>query len=40
MDIQIPQPVADLKAIRRQYHSAEIEQTKDEKLGRFPGRPK
>jgi polyphosphate kinase 2 (PPK2 family) len=28
MDIPIPQPVADLMAIRRQYHSAMIEQTK------------
>jgi PPK2 family polyphosphate:nucleotide phosphotransferase len=40
MDIKIPQPVADLKAIRRQYHSAEIEQTKDEQLGLLPGGPK
>jgi hypothetical protein len=32
--------VADLKAIRRQYHSAEIEQTKDEQLGLLPGGPK
>ena len=37
MDIQIPQPLADLKAIRRQYHSAMIEQTKDEQLSLLPG---
>jgi len=29
MDIQIPRPLADLKAIRRQYHSAMTEQTKE-----------
>jgi len=40
MDIQIPQPVADLKAIRRQYHSAMIEQTKEEQHGLLPGGPK
>jgi hypothetical protein len=40
MDIQIPQPLADLKAIRRQYHSAMIEQTKEEQLGLLSGGPK
>jgi hypothetical protein len=40
MDIQIPRPVADLKAIRRQYHSAMIEQTKEEQHGLLPGGPK
>ena len=35
MDIQIPKPFVDLKAIRRQYHSAKIEQTKDESAACF-----
>lgn len=39
MDIQIPKPFVDLKAIRRQYHSAKIEQTKDEKRGLLPFGP-
>ena len=39
MDVQIPKPLVDLKAIRRQYHSAKIEQTKDEKRGLLPFGP-
>ena len=40
MDIQIPKPLVDLKAIRRRYHSAKAEQTKDEQLGLLAGGPK
>jgi polyphosphate kinase 2 PPK2 len=32
MDLKIPKPSVDLKAIRRQYHSAKIEQDKDQRL--------
>jgi PPK2 family polyphosphate:nucleotide phosphotransferase len=40
MDFQIPKPLVDLKAIRRQYHSAKIEQTKDGQRDLLPARPK
>ncbi len=40
MDIQIPKPLVDLKAIHRKYHSAKIEQTKDQQRGQLPPRPK
>ena len=40
MDIQIPKPLVDLKAIHRKYHSAKIEQTKDKQRGLLPARPK
>ena len=40
MDIQIPKPLVDLKAIHRKYHSAKIEQTKDQQRGLLPARPK
>jgi hypothetical protein len=32
MKLQIPKPSADLKAIRLRYHSAKIEQKKNEQL--------
>ena len=39
MDFQIPKPLVDLKAIRRQYHSAKIEKTKGGQGGLLPARP-
>jgi hypothetical protein len=39
MDVQIPKPLVDLKAIRRQYHSAKIEKTKGGQGGLLPARP-
>ena len=38
MDLKIPKPSVDLKAIRLQYHSAEIEQEKVRQLGAHPGK--
>ena len=40
MDIQIPKPLVDLKAIRRKYHAAKIEQTKDKQRGPIQPDPK
>jgi PPK2 family polyphosphate:nucleotide phosphotransferase len=40
MDLQIPKSSVDLKAIRRRYHTAEIEQKKDEQLNHLPGEQK
>ena len=40
MAIQIPTPLVDLKAIRRQYHSAKVEQMKDGQRRLLPTRPK
>ena len=40
MDFQIPKPLVDLKAIRRQYHSAKIEQTKDGQRDLLPASSK
>jgi hypothetical protein len=37
MDLKIPKPSVDLKAIRLQYHSAKIEQDKDQRLDDHPG---
>jgi polyphosphate kinase 2 (PPK2 family) len=38
MDLKIPKPSVDLKAIRLQYHSAEIEQEKDQRLNAHPSK--
>jgi len=38
MDLKIPKPSVDLKAIRLQYHSAEIAQEKDQRLDAHPGK--
>ena len=40
MAIQISTPLVDLKAIRRQYHSAKLEQMKDGQRRLLPTRPK
>jgi PPK2 family polyphosphate:nucleotide phosphotransferase len=37
MDLKIPKPSLDLKAIRLQYHSAKMEQDKDHRLDDHPG---
>jgi PPK2 family polyphosphate:nucleotide phosphotransferase len=37
MDLKIPKPSVDLKAIRLQYHSAKIEQEKNQRLDAHPG---
>jgi PPK2 family polyphosphate:nucleotide phosphotransferase len=38
MDLKIPRPLVDLKAIRLQYHSAKIEQEKDQQLDAHSGK--
>lgn len=38
MDLKIPKPSVDLKAIRLQYHSAKIEQEKDQQLDAHSGK--
>ena len=40
MAIQIPTPLVDLKAIRRQYHSAKVEQMKGGQRRLLPTRPR
>jgi hypothetical protein len=40
MDLQIPKPAVDLKAIRLRYHSAKAEQEKNAKRGRPRGERK
>ena len=40
MDLKIPKPSVDLKAIRLQYHSAKIEQEKNQRLDAHPGERK
>jgi polyphosphate kinase 2 (PPK2 family) len=40
MNLQIPKPSVDLKAIRLRYHSAKIEQEKNEQRNLAPGEPK
>ncbi len=40
MNLQIPKPSVDLKAIRLRYHSAKIEQKKDDRLKILPGESK
>jgi hypothetical protein len=37
MDLKIPKHSVDLNAIRLQYHSAKIEQNKDQRLDSHPG---
>jgi hypothetical protein len=37
MDLKIPKPSVDLKAIRLQYHSAKVEQEKKQRLDAHPG---
>ena len=37
MDLKVPKPSVDLKAIRLQYHSAKIEQEEDQRLGARAG---
>jgi PPK2 family polyphosphate:nucleotide phosphotransferase len=37
MDLKLPKPSVDLKAIRVQYHSAKIEQVKAQRLDAHPG---
>ena len=38
MNIQIPKPYVDLRAIRLQYHSAKIEQEESDRLSRRPSK--
>lgn len=40
MDLKIPKPSVDLKAIRLQFHSARIEQEKDQRLDAHPSKRK
>jgi len=40
MNLQIPKPSVDLRAVRLRYHSAKIEQKKDDRLKILPGESK